>query len=70
MHFLKMLFRYDEITFNNKKMDIDDPKLINMLPYIVKVAENFLNTSDEYRSYALDFLRWIKCDIPLTCTKH
>ena len=70
MHFLKMLFRYDEITFDNKKMDINDPKLINMLPYIVKVAEKFMNTSFEYRDYALDFIKWIKCDIPLTCDKH
>ena len=65
-----MLFRYDELTFNLKKKDINDPKLISMLPIVVNIAQRFLNTSFDYRDYAMDFHRWINCDEPLTCTRH
>ena len=51
-----MLFRYDELTFNLKKKDINDPKIISMLPIVVNIAKRFLITSEEYRIYALDFL--------------
>ena len=52
---LTMLFRYDELTFNYKKKDINDPKIIGMLPIMVKIAQKFLIISPDYRSYALDY---------------
>ena len=33
-----MLFRYDELTFNLKKKDINDPKIISMLPIVVSIS--------------------------------
>ena len=41
-HLLQFLFFYDEITFEQKREDPNDPKLINMLPQIVKLAEGLL----------------------------
>ena len=46
LEFLQFLFLYDEITDHAKKENKDDPKLINMLPILVKIAEELLKVED------------------------
>ena len=41
-HLLQFLFYYHEITHTIEKQNPDDPKLIQMLPVLVKVSERYL----------------------------
>ena len=52
LNFLQLLFFYDEITFNCKKENIHDPKLISMLPILVNITEKLIEKSEKYREYA------------------
>ena len=41
-HLLQFLFYYHEITHTIEKQNPDDPKLIQMLPVLVKMSERYL----------------------------
>ena len=58
---MQFLFFYDEITFEQKREDPNDPKLISMLPQIVKLAEGLLQSETSYRTNALKWKDWFHC---------
>ena len=68
-HLLQFLFFYHEITYTIKKKNPDDPKLIQMLPILVKISERFLKekvvrrktVETEYQKFALNYHRWLYC---------
>ena len=47
--FLQFLFLYDEITDQAKKVNPDDPKLISMLPILVKIGETLLDYKNPHK---------------------
>ena len=61
-HILQLLFFYQYLTQEKKRLDPFDPKLIDLLPVMVKVSERLLkNPNSDYRREAMTYRRWLNC---------
>ena len=64
---MQLLFFYNEITRPYSKRDVDDPKLIDMLPVLVKISEKLLESNGNSETYSfyeiegLDYTRMLNC---------
>ena len=60
-HILQLFFFYNYLTEEKKKEDPFDPKIIDLLPIMVKISQKLLKNSASYKDDALTFGKWLKC---------
>ena len=70
---MQLLFFYNEITRPYSRRDVDDPKLIDMLPVLVKISEKLLQSNGAEAAYSfyeiegLDHKRMLNCQSKTQC---
>ena len=66
---LQFVFFYHDITHTIEQQNPDDPKLIQILPILVKISERFLKEKvvrgktvlTKYQEFALFYYKWLYC---------
>ncbi len=58
---LTLLFFYYYLTQEKQLDDPFDPKLIDLVPVLVKISERLIISSDSYKNQAFTFRNWLNC---------